>query len=123
MPTLSKTRYTSLLPHLIIYCSQKPQTQNMLTPKHAGFVHTIFLISQSNLLIVYNCPPPKSLLGVQLTGQHGTIALHLDLFAHSLNTPKTLIYMAICVFLQLLVRAQITNVFTSTGYIFYSLSF
>ena len=53
--------------------SSKLQTQNMLTPKHAGFVHTIFLISQSNLLIVYNCPPPKSLLGVQLTGQCGTI--------------------------------------------------
>ena len=53
--------------------SSKLQTQNMLTPKHAGFIHTIFLISQSNLLIVYNCPPPKSLLGVQLTGQHRTI--------------------------------------------------
>ena len=32
--------------------SLKLQTQNMLTPKHAGFIHTIFLISWSNLLIV-----------------------------------------------------------------------
>ena len=53
--------------------SLKLQTQNMLTPKHAGFIHTIFLISQSNLLIVYNCPPPKYLLGVQLTGQRRMI--------------------------------------------------
>ena len=49
--------------------SSKLQTQHMLTPKHAGFIHTILLISQSNFLIVYNCPPPKSLLGVQLIGQ------------------------------------------------------
>ena len=54
--------------------SSKLQTQNMLTPKHAGFIHTIFLISQSSLLIVYNCPPSKSLLGVQLTGQCGMIS-------------------------------------------------
>ena len=54
--------------------SSKLQTQKMLTPKHAGFVHTIFLISRSNLLIVYNCPPPNSLLGVQLTGQCGTFS-------------------------------------------------
>ena len=66
--TLQNKIYSSL-PHLKRYCSQKFQTQNMLTPKHAGFIHTIFLISLSNLLIVYNCPPPKSLLGVQLSMQ------------------------------------------------------
>ena len=54
--------------------SSELQTQNMLTPKHAGFIHTIFLILQSNFLIVYNCPPPKSLLGVQLIGQPRTIS-------------------------------------------------
>jgi len=46
---------------------------------------------QSNLPIVYNCPPPKSLLGVQLTGQHRTIPCVFDPAAHSLNT-KILIY-------------------------------
>ena len=55
------------------FAASSQKTQKMLTPKHSGFVHTILLISQSNLLIVYNCPPPKSLLGVQLTGQRGTI--------------------------------------------------
>ena len=62
MPTPSKTSYRSSLPHLKRYCPQKPQIQNMLTPKHAGFIHPIFLISQSNPLIVYNCQPSKSLL-------------------------------------------------------------
>ena len=33
----------------------------------------IFLIPRSNLVMVYNCPPPKSLLGVQLTGQRRMI--------------------------------------------------
>ena len=45
----------------------------------------------SNLLIVYNCPPPKSLLRVQLTGQCRTIPCVFDPAAHSLNT-KILIY-------------------------------
>ena len=85
MPTLSKARYTSSLPRLIRYCSQKSQTQNMLTPKHAGFVHTIFLISRSDLLIVYNCPPPSA-----ANWSTRDDSLHLDLFAHSLNTPKPL---------------------------------
>ena len=43
-------------------------TFGIFISKHAGFVHSIFLISQSNLLIVYNYPPSKSLHGVQLTG-------------------------------------------------------
>ena len=73
MPTLSKTSYNEFAALSQKMLSSKLQTQNMLTPKHAGFVHTIFLISQSNLLIVYNCPPPKSLLGVQLTGKHRII--------------------------------------------------
>ena len=59
----------------------------MLTPKHADFIYTIFLISRSNLLIVYNCPPPKSLLGVQLTGQRGMIPCILtNLLAWVFNT-------------------------------------
>jgi len=42
----------------------------MLTPKHAGFVHTVlYLKSQRKLLeFDYNCPPPESLLRVQLAG-------------------------------------------------------
>ena len=119
MPTLSKTRYMSLLPHLIRYCSQKPQTQNMLTPKHAGFVHTLFLISSPYCLQL-----PTSYVSTWSADNWSTQdnSLHLDLFVHSLNTPKTLIYMVTCVFLWLPVRDQNTNDFTSAGYIFYTLS-
>ena len=87
-----------------------------------GFVHTIFLISRSNLLIVYNCPPPKSLTWSAANWSTRDNSLHLNLFMHSSNTAKTLIYMVTCVFLWLPIRDQITNDFTSTRYIFYSLS-
>ena len=43
-------------------------TFGIFISRNAGFVHTISLMSWSNLLVVYNCPPRKSLLGVQLTG-------------------------------------------------------
>ena len=60
----------------------------MLTPKHAGFVHTVlYLKSQRKLLkFDYNCPPPESLFGVQLAGSMWDDFLCFDLVAHSLNT-------------------------------------
>jgi hypothetical protein len=63
-----------------------------MNPKHTGFDHLkLYFLSQRKLLkIDYNCPPPESLLGVQLAGQHRTDSLHLDLLAHSLNTKNTL---------------------------------
>ena len=47
----------------------------MLIPKHAGFVHAVLYFNheESPFKFDYNCPPPESLLGVQLAGQHGMI--------------------------------------------------
>jgi len=47
----------------------------MLTPKHTGFIHTVlYLKSQRKLLkFDYNCPPPESLLRVQLAEHQGVL--------------------------------------------------
>jgi hypothetical protein len=50
-------------------------TQSIMIPKRAGFDHLkLYLNHEENFFkIEYNCPPPESLLGVQLAGQRGTI--------------------------------------------------
>jgi len=60
----------------------------MLTPKCTGLVHTVlYLKSQRKLLKYdYNCPPPESLLRVQLAGSMWDDFLCIDLIVHSLNT-------------------------------------
>ena len=66
----------SSLPRLKDTAFKILQIQNVsskLTPKHAGFVHTVLFDHEVNSLLYYNCPPPKFLLGVQLAGQRGTI--------------------------------------------------
>ena len=96
----------------------------MLTPKCAGFIHTVlYLESQRKLLkFDYNCPPPESLLGVQLVGSTWDDFLHFDLVAHSLNTQNPYLH-----FLHVFIygKHSITECpryFTRVLYIFYSLS-
>jgi hypothetical protein len=46
-----------------------------MIPKRAGFDHLKLYLNheENSFKIEYNCPPPESLLGVQLAGQRGTI--------------------------------------------------
>jgi len=60
----------------------------MSTHKHAGFIHTVLYLKSRRKLLKfdYNCPPPESLLRVQLAGSMQDDFLHFDLVVHSLNT-------------------------------------
>jgi len=97
----------------------------MLTPKHAGFVHTVlYLKSQGKLLkFDYNHPPPESLLRVQLAGSTwDDFFFFIDLVAHSLNTQNPYLH-----FLHVFIygKHSITKClryFIRVLYVFYSLS-
>jgi len=96
----------------------------MLTPKHAGFVHTVlYLKSQRKLLkFDYNCPPPESLLGVQLAGSMQDDFLHIDLVAHSLNTQNPyLCFLHVFIYSKHSIT-QCPRYFIRVLYVFYSLS-
>jgi len=96
----------------------------MLTCKHAGFVHTVlYLKSQRKLLkFDYSCPPPESLLGVQLAGSTRDDFLHFDLVVHSLNTQNPyLCFLHVFIYGKRSI-AKCLRYFTRVLCIFYSLS-
>jgi len=96
----------------------------MLTPKHTGFIHTVlYLKSQRKLLkFDYNCPPPESLLGVQLAGSTWDDFLHIDLVAHSLNTQNPyLCFLHVFIYGKCSIT-ECLRYFIRVLYVFYSLS-